>query len=235
MFDEFDFGGPSDPIYETKRVQFYNTNIKISSRKGTPRERIKEINSLLQDNFFTKYFTTEQKKKNLTSERNCLQSFKRQLYPPINHKKTNSIIEQMQDNAPDILEKKHRNNIIYRVQYKLIQNHLLDEECIKESYSIDWESNSINLYATEKLTPIGAIIKGEKFTLKQLYNKRFMKRRMQAINKAIRQRLLMEQKIIRQRLLMEQKIQEAKKRIIRNKRSSFRVKSKARGSKILHS
>ena len=162
------------------------------------------------EGFFMKELKKEikerkQTKRKLSKELNCWQFLNNQLYTQSNHtKKIDSIIEQMQEYDPSLPEKEYRGNIVYRVRYKLVFNVSFSEKnkCLRKYYDIDLNDHLISLYATEKFIPIGAIIKGEKFTLKQLYNGPFMKRRMQAINKAIRQRLL-----------MEQKIQEAKKEL----------------------
>ena len=138
-----------------------------------------------------------QEKKNLINERNCWRSFQRQLYPPSdNSEKVDSIIEKMQEYDPETSEKGHLGNIIYQVQYKLIRdyNFSKNQRCIKKSYEVNWDTNSIHLYATEKFKPSGAIIKDERLTLKQLYNKKYMKNLMISIEEKIKLRKQLELK-----------------------------------------
>ena len=190
-----------DKVRYEKKIKYLNKDIRDLSRasafhrkmfrafKGRDvREEIKEL----------------RKERNLYQR--CLKThLKQKPYREVKEDtdKIDSIIEQMQEYDLSTSEKEHRKNILYKVKYKMGFDIFCYEKVEKNfyAYNYDYDSDTqettnqrMDVYATQTMKPVGAILAGRKLTLKQLSNKRFMQKIKKEIDEEKRIKELEERK-----------------------------------------
>ena len=199
-----------DKVYYEKRIKYLNKKIRDLSRA-----------SVFHRKMF-RAFEGREKIKKRRAERNlyqrCLKThLKQKPYREVKEDtdKIDSIIEQMQEYDLSTSEKEHRKNILHKVKYKMGFGIFCYEKVEKNFYKYDYDYDSdtqettnrrMNVYATQTMKPVGAILAGRRLNLKQLSNKRFMQKIKKEIDEEKRIKELEERKAeLEERKAREQK------------------------------